>query len=790
MTFKVTARTLLHLGAELISSDGIAFYELIKNGLDARSKTVDLSVVVRLPFEAYEYALQRLGYIEDDDNEPLEEGDEEGLSDLMGYLVTEIVADAPAANDLEAELREAQTAEELLEVVLEANYIDIKDVGEGMSLQDLDDNFLTIGTDNRVRLRRSETKAQQKSRRYPIVGEKGLGRLSAMRLGDRMRVATTKAGDTNWHILKIDWMDFAKAAGGPLADVPVAPHEGRTKTRSSFKGTRIHLSALKEDWTVERLIEIVQRDFGRLVDPFSPDMRLPLTVRFNDIEVPIPEFAKFIFSHAHATLIATYNPDAPDGPVLDGEVNYRLRRRAQKFHLRTVDLASVTRGASAATLKRIGPFTMEVYWFNRRILTKIDGIGDLATVRGLIKQWGGGVMLFRDGFRVHPYGGPDDDWLSLDRDAFSTSGFKVNRGQIVAKADITGRGNKYLVDQTNREGLRDGPEKQAFIKILASVMEQQFREFLNFVDDDLARAERLTLADLNRRIDAEDSRLRQLILNLKRILPKGAESDEVLASLQASVSQIAELHEQVRANADAGERDRNRLVHLASVGLMIEILAHELWRATNGAIKTVGDARQRSDDRLAPTLRVLDAQLRTLQKRLKILDPLSTNARQVKEQFDIVEWVRTIVEEFAKQAGRREIKLTVRVVPQGGKLVVSAVRGMIVQVIENLLINSVYWIGQKRKLMGDFDARIDVEIDCDEGVIRVSDNGPGVPADRRERIFDPFFSTKPSGDGRGLGLYISREIAGYHGGRLAMEEPSSEDDTLNTFEFDLGAMHG
>ena len=321
-------------------------------------------------------------------------------------------------------------------------------------------------------------------------------------------------------------------------------------------------------------------------------------------------------------------------------------------------------------------------------------------------------------------------------------------------------------------------------------MEQQFREFLNFVDDDITRAERLTLADLNRRIDAEDSKLRQLILNLKRILPKGAESDEVLASLQASVSQIAALHEQVRASADAGERDRNRLVHLASVGLMIEILAHELWRATNGAIKTVGDARQRSDDRLAPTLRVLDAQLRTLQKRLKILDPLSTNARQVKEQFDIVEWVRTIVEEFAKQAGRRDIKITVNVVPQGGKLVVNAVRGMIVQVIENLLINSVYWIGQKRKLMGDFDARIDVEIDCEEGVIRVSDNGPGVPADRRERIFDPFFSTKPSGDGRGLGLYISREIAGYHGGRLAMEEPVSEDDTLNTFEFDLGAMHG
>ena len=49
MTFKVAARTLLHLGAELISSDGVAFYELIKNGLDAGSRVVRLDVLIALP---------------------------------------------------------------------------------------------------------------------------------------------------------------------------------------------------------------------------------------------------------------------------------------------------------------------------------------------------------------------------------------------------------------------------------------------------------------------------------------------------------------------------------------------------------------------------------------------------------------------------------------------------------------------------------------------------------------------------------------------------------------------
>jgi len=54
-------------------------------------------------------------------------------------------------------------------------------------------------------------------------------------------------------------------------------------------------------------------------------------------------------------------------------------------------------------------------------------------------------------------------------------------------------------------------------------------------------------------------------------------------------------------------------------------------------------------------------------------------------------------------------------------------------------------------------------------LIEVQDNGPGVPADLRERIFEPFFSTKGAG-GNGLGLWISAEIARLHGGELTLTE--------------------
>ena len=100
-------------------------------------------------------------------------------------------------------------------------------------------------------------------------------------------------------------------------------------------------------------------------------------------------------------------------------------------------LLAIAGVSSPAVLLSLGPFQMQMFWFNRRILTAVEGIGELQAVRERVAQWSGGLMVYRDGFRVYPYGGPDDDWLDLDRKAFATSGFKVNRAQIVGKVDIS-----------------------------------------------------------------------------------------------------------------------------------------------------------------------------------------------------------------------------------------------------------------------------------------------------------------------------------------------------------------
>lgn len=97
--------------------------------------------------------------------------------------------------------------------------------------------------------------------------------------------------------------------------------------------------------------------------------------------------------------------------------------------------------------------------------------------------------------------------------------------------------------------------------------------------------------------------------------------------------------------------------------------------------------------------------------------------------------------------------------------VVLADRRQIGQAIINLLLNASYVTRDGGEL------RVSVRRDAERVGIAVADDGPGIPVEIRDRILDPFFSTKPEGEGTGLGLSVTRTIADAHGGELAFEFP-------------------
>ncbi|MCI0575500.1 MAG: ATP-binding protein [Chloroflexi bacterium] len=763
-------------------------YELVKNAFDAGSRRVVIEVVVRLKYTDIERLRERL--IERLDKRRFSVADNTAdrlaMEEFRQEFLDAVDLTAPDARVFQHTVEHAATWDILTDTLTEANYIVVSDTGEGMTLDTLEDAFLTIGTRSRHAVLQSR---RANGNLRPILGEKGVGRLSTMRLGERLHIESTTSGEAHWNVLDIDWSLLSHDSDELLEAFPVDARRGRQKDDPAFSGTHIRISSLNAEWTVEKLESFARKEFSRLTDPFAAKTVFPISLHFNGELVSIQRFDKLLLKHAHATVRAQFKGE-PDGMMrLTGTVQYKERQRT--FALEGTHLASTT-DSSPYILNSLGPFSIEVYWYNRKVLTEIEGIGNRREVLALVNTWGGGVMVFRDGFRVLPYGGPDDDWLGLDRKAFGSGGYKVNRAQIIGRLSISSRDNPALTDQTNREGLRDCPEKGALMKLLLYVVRTELKTFLDTVDKDIQAREPVAIEELEQRVRSEGQRVEDNLVELARRVPEIQQHQPLLKGIREALAQIDNLIQDVQEVASSYEEGRGQLLHLAGIGLTVEMLAHELNRATEYALITLGDASSKQMPQpVGALIQTLEAQLKTLQKRLRLLDPLSTAARQRKETFDVVVLVQDVVDAHADRFAREGITCMVVTEPSNGRpqLRIKAVKGMIIQVVENLVANSVYWLRQQRTLDPMHRSQIQVTVDTAAQEIRVWDNGPGVPYELRERVFEAFFSTKPAGEGKGLGLFIGREIARYHGADLYLaEKPSGPDKTLHTFILTLGGM--
>ena len=104
------------------------------------------------------------------------------------------------------------------------------------------------------------------------------------------------------------------------------------------------------------------------------------------------------------------------------------------------------------------------------------------------------------------------------------------------------------------------------------------------------------------------------------------------------------------------------------------------------------------------------------------------------------------------------------------------------RVILNLVTNALYAVNEKQRKLGpDFEAIISMKTGTHNAFaqIIVKDNGSGIPAKVIDKIFQPFFTTKPTGQGTGLGLSLSYEIVKAHGGEIIL---NSEEGKFTEFK--------
>ncbi len=160
--------------------------------------------------------------------------------------------------------------------------------------------------------------------------------------------------------------------------------------------------------------------------------------------------------------------------------NYRHSDYAKTI-LREFDAVKLTK-FDPNLLKSVGAFEVELY-FIKNAPSPIDIVKPVvASIRKDIINNFSGIKLYRDGFKVRPYGekgGPSYDWLSLGLRAqrspaavsHISGSWRVRLNQIIGAVRITRDGNPNLMDMANREGLVINSEYHAFVKIIEKIIE-------------------------------------------------------------------------------------------------------------------------------------------------------------------------------------------------------------------------------------------------------------------------------------------------------------------------------
>jgi signal transduction histidine kinase len=777
--------------------------------------------------------------------------------------------------------------------------ITVADNGFGMDEDRIRKGWLRVSASPKRAMKLAGEKTPKK--RTPL-GDKGLGRLGAQRLGDRVRIRTrpqrtledAKSPAYIEHDVAFAFSSFRSETDVNEIRVPWITYELPEQAELTEKwpvrkatGTVIEVSGLSNaaDWSDQQELE---RALSLLVNPFKGLEKFSVSVEVDGLPLNLQSVANEVRDAALSRWEGSFDGDVLeiDGTVrlqwfnvrdredqallqrltkADGGTSLRdfvlehsrdqpfevtagkhpwLLKLHRKIPLADIDtttleleVASEENVADAeqsveanddapdpATNEDLSPvdegdedpghlpvspgdFLFELDVVTRRLSTaKATGV-DFSTLdrQSDYRTWldeRGGMHVYRDGFRINL----GDDFMRLG-EAFSSSSsyYGLRPANVIGYVEITAEHNAGLEETTDREGFRETPEVKTFRVLVGTV-----RDEINKILDVLGRS---TAAYIRSESTENDESTEQLAAELSEAAAEAERARTVAAAAQTQVSIAADSHndEEVRQQAlesaatalaqatdalgrtvaaerlsavvrrdvaELGERV-DEYAQLIGLGLVAETLAHELNHISGRLSGQITDLQSRASD-LEPWARAYLQETRSaldaMQGQLRHLDPMLRYARTKREQIELEKFAHEMSDFHAPRLGEKRIEISVISVEPA---VVTANRGRLMQVFDNLVINAEYWLEQALRAGRIAEGQIEV------GVLGASlsmrDNGPGVDKNLERTIFDPFVTAK-SERGRGLGLFICRQLLDLDGGTIVLGEHRNRSGRADTFE--------
>lgn len=645
----------------------------------------------------------------------------------------------------------------------------IEDNGLGMTKEQLINGFMRLSSSDKLHFPRSPRYDRKRA------GKKGIGRFSAQRLGKRLTIVTQTIESKQALKVTIDWEKFM---GDRELSVITNHIESIEKERD--EGTTLIIEQLVDSWS-EAKIKRVYRYASEVLQPFplskpKKDAKAPndlgfklkcIVINSGKRSVVANEESMF-FKHALAEI---------DGYV-DSEGYMYLSIKSKKLDYRKKTIL-LNPAEPFESLKNI---SLKAYYFiyNLGLIPK--------QIETLIREKAkkqGGIRLYRNGFRVLPYGEEQNDWLGLDasvrrRTILPTHGNNNFFGFIEVNNDY----GEQFEETSSREGL---------------LKNQTFEELTDFGYKLLTDAV-LKIADIRgvkQRTNQEEWKkepeevIDEVVDELDEI-----KDEEDLESVKERVEALKETLKVAKEEQKIKKieliKEMNLLRVLAGLGLTIGEFIHEI-KQYQGALQ--------HDIRTISNSNSLDKVLEVNKRVKNNLDGLSTYisyfdesfSENVQRELKPIEF-RTVVYALKRtleaDISKRKIEFIDPVFKGYNLYTIAMHKSEWASILFNFYTNS-----RKAINRANVDGKIFIECGKKHNkwvYLEFSDNGDGIPVEKRDKIFNAFYTTStPVGKvakqheemtGTGLGLKIVRDIITSYGGTIAVKEPTKGYNTTIRIE--------
>jgi signal transduction histidine kinase len=629
------------------------------------------------------------------------------------------------------EIKEGKKTKRVL--IKQGSSITISDDGIGMTLETVKSAWMEPATINK----KNTKKSVGEKRRY--TGEKGIGRFASAKLAASLKMIT-RPKDDNEIVVDFNWSDFSD--DNKYLDQIECSWEVRKPIEINDFGTTLKIVELNSDWDEEKFREL-RIALSRLVNPVSPitdflmDIQLPKELKDLSGWITAPESLNKPDYTIKGNIDETGKPD----------ITFISRKEGKQQELK-LDILQLRNPIRKPV---VGPFSFEFRAWDRdneslkHIAAEIGST--LKNIKGDLDDLAG-ISIYRDDFRVLPYGEKKNDWLRLDIRRVNNPTLRLSNNQIVGYISVSLDKNPELKDQSNREGIVESQALTDLKDIITLILNEL----------EIRRYE-------ERPRESDESQNRQGLFNnfsiapvaqlVQAKLPNDKEANAIVAKTEIAIQQGVKKIQEVLS----------RYRRLSTLGLLIDVILHD----GNNFLATIDSevyllskeiTKNNSDlNKVKEHVKNINDGRKVLAQLFKRIEPFGGRKRGRPKNIIIEDAIANVFSLYRNELA----KLNITYILPSSRNEVRIDDGELQMIFVNLIQNSMYWletVTNERKIV------VLVERADDELSIFFSDSGPGVKQEHQQIIFDPYFSTRQ--DGVGLGLTIVGELVTEYDGDFTL----------------------